>query len=122
MPAARRYYVLDRAKSQATSLTSYSALNERFWIIDRTTNLPVDEATSRYAARLAAQGWNAGLYAPSTRQVIECQRCGQDHEATYSHDSQHGGQPIYAVVCDDNLTDYYTAELLRTVPARTVEA
>lgn len=60
--SARRFYVHDRAATQASQLTSWSHLNPRFGIIDRTTNLPVDDASSRYEATQAAQGWNAGVY------------------------------------------------------------
>lgn len=42
--------------------------------------------------------------------VIECQSCGELHAAEYHHPGQ---GPIFAVVCPrDELTDYYTTELL----------
>lgn len=57
-----RYYVYDRSKSQAAELARWNHLNPRFGIIDRTTGKFVDDANSRYEARSAAQGWNAGAY------------------------------------------------------------
>ena len=48
---------------------------------------------------------------PAKQFVDSCDNCGQPHEATYSHDSQHGQGSIFAVVCpEDHLTDYYTQE------------
>lgn len=47
--------------------------------------------------------------------TVTCWECGKEHEATYSHEGQWNQGPIYAVVCDDGLTDYYTAEVVRTV-------
>lgn len=48
--------------------------------------------------------------------VVRCFECGQRHPAEFSHVSQHGGQDVYAVVCDvDGLTDYYTAEVVEDV-------
>jgi hypothetical protein len=47
-----RYYVYD---SQATSFDpKNTAINPRYWVVDRTTNLPVDEYTSKRAAQMAA--------------------------------------------------------------------
>jgi hypothetical protein len=51
-----------------------------------------------------------------TGMFVICDQCGKRHPATYSHHSEHGQGAIYAVVCDDWLTDYYTTE--RLVPAR----
>lgn len=51
-----RFYVYDRAERQDSSLSRWSAVNCRYWIIDRTTNLPVDETTTKRGAVLAAKG------------------------------------------------------------------
>ena len=46
--------------------------------------------------------------------TVICQQCDDEHEATYSHEGQFNEGPIYAVVCDkDNLTDYYTTEVVK---------
>jgi hypothetical protein len=45
------------------------------------------------------------------RHVI-CDECGERHVAEYSHEGRFGEGPIYAVVCANQLTDYYTAERL----------
>lgn len=44
--------------------------------------------------------------------AVECDSCGQEHPAYYSHDSQWGDhKPVYAVHCpEEGVTDYYTAE------------
>jgi hypothetical protein len=45
---------------------------------------------------------------------VTCQECGQVHIAEYSHEGRFNEGPIYAVVCtQDNLTDYYTSEVVR---------
>lgn len=56
-PAATeaRFYVYDRKVSH---LTNFSAVNPRYWIIDRTTGSAVDELTSATAARLTARDMN----------------------------------------------------------------
>lgn len=46
---------------------------------------------------------------PSNGTVI-CDQCGARHVAEYSHEGRYGEGHIYAVVCDDDLTDYYTEE------------
>lgn len=46
-----------------------------------------------------------------TRYVV-CDECGKRHVAEESHEGVHGEGTIYAVVCEDGLTDYYTAERL----------
>lgn len=54
------------------------------------------------------------------RLFVKCQDCENEHEAVYSHESEHGQGAIYAVVCNTSLTgcewltDYYTSELLYT--------
>jgi hypothetical protein len=53
-----RFYVHDRAKNEASELARYNHLRPRFLIVDRTTGSTVDEATSRYEARQAAQFLN----------------------------------------------------------------
>jgi hypothetical protein len=46
---------------------------------------------------------------------VTCFECGETHVAEYSHISEVTGRPVYAVVCErDNLTDYYTDEIVRT--------
>jgi hypothetical protein len=48
--------------------------------------------------------------------AVRCHYCDQLHPATYSHEGRFGEGPIYAVVCPvDNLTDYYTAEVVERV-------
>lgn len=50
---------------------------------------------------------------PVTTGRIVCDQCGQEHDATFSHEGTFGEGPIYAVVCTvDHLTDYYTTERL----------
>jgi hypothetical protein len=41
-----------------------------------------------------------------------CDVCGRSHEAVYSHEGRFGEGPIYAVVCTDGLTSYYTLDLV----------
>ena len=53
----------------------------------------------------------------TTQLVVTCQECGAEHPATYSHEGSHGEGAIFAVVCDDGLTDYYTAEAVRETAA-----
>lgn len=48
-----RFYIHDSAKTQDTGLATFNHLRPRFLIIDRTTGLAVDEASSRYEARQA---------------------------------------------------------------------
>jgi len=55
-------------------------------------------------------------FTAQTGMFVICDQCGKRHPAEYSHHSEHGQGAIYAVVCDDWLTDYYTTE--RLVPAR----
>lgn len=50
---------------------------------------------------------------PAVRYSAECQQCGNRHEAEYSHEGRFGEGPIFAVICDDGLTDYYTTELVK---------
>jgi hypothetical protein len=51
-----------------------------------------------------------------TSYSITCQECGQQHEATYSHEGRFNEGPIFAVVCPvDWLTDYYTSVLVQEV-------
>lgn len=61
LPHSKRFFIHDRAKSEASSLTSFSAINKRFSIVDRHTNLPVDEASSAYEARQALAEWKSGV-------------------------------------------------------------
>jgi hypothetical protein len=42
--------------------------------------------------------------------TVQCHECGKTHQAEFSHISDHGGHRVFAVVCDDDLTDYYTEE------------
>lgn len=45
--------------------------------------------------------------------VVECHQCGEPHEATPSHTGSYGEGVIWAVVCPvDDLTDYYTSEVV----------
>lgn len=46
-----RYYVFDR---KVSDLTKFSAVNPRYWVIDRTTNLRIDELSSKKAAQMSA--------------------------------------------------------------------
>ena len=43
---------------------------------------------------------------------VQCDYCGKEHSAEYSHQSQYGDQSTYAVVCDKtpDTVDYYTSE------------
>lgn len=56
-------------------------------------------------------------HTPSWPHVV-CWECGEEHEAVFSHLSQWGeggrpGERVYAVVCPvDDLTDYYTDEVV----------
>lgn len=71
MSSRNRYYVHDRASTQCSDLAQWSHLHPRFVIVDRETGTPVDDASSRYAARSAAQGWNAGVYTSTSTTTIE---------------------------------------------------
>jgi len=57
MPQAR-YYVHDRGTTVARELWRWTYLNPRFAVVDRTTGATVDDGTTRYAARLAADTLN----------------------------------------------------------------
>jgi hypothetical protein len=50
-----RYYVYDR---KVSDLTKFSAVNPRYWVMDRTTGKAVDEFSSATAARLTARDMN----------------------------------------------------------------
>jgi hypothetical protein len=53
------------------------------------------------------------------RGTVSCHSCGATHQAEYSHNSPHNGQPVYAVVCTvDWLTDYYTSDVVHPAPAQ----
>lgn len=59
--------------------------------------------------------------------TVTCQNegCGKEHVAELSHLSPHGGHKVYAVVCTDWLTDYYTEEVVtlpETIRARDLQA
>jgi hypothetical protein len=56
--AAARYYVHDRAEGQATALNRFSAVNNRYWIMDASTGKVVDEFSSANAARGTARDMN----------------------------------------------------------------
>jgi hypothetical protein len=47
---------------------------------------------------------------PADVGTVQCHECGKTHPAEFSHISDHGGHRVFAVVCDDDLTDYYTEE------------
>ncbi len=53
-----RYYVLDRGANQATELHHFSYTNPRYLIIDRETNKPVDEMTTKKFAVETARDMN----------------------------------------------------------------
>lgn len=91
----------------------------KWLVIDRTTNLPLDEETNRYAAAQAAALYNAQPHlidgdpkaAPIEGGTVECDTCGERHPATYHHDGQFGEGPVYEVTCTrDGLADYYLTE------------
>ena len=50
-----RYTVYDRGPA---NLTPYSAMNNRYWVIDTTTNKMVDEFSSKKAATMTASHYN----------------------------------------------------------------
>jgi len=53
--------------------------------------------------------------------TVRCQRdgCGQTHKAEFSHLSKlDTGHRVFAVVCTDGLTDYYTEEVVTPVSVR----
>lgn len=50
---------------------------------------------------------------PGTPLVDYCDECEQVHHAEPSHEGTFGEGLIYAVVCVDGLTSYYTAERVR---------
>lgn len=54
----KRYYVLDRQKGMDVDRV-YTSLDPRWLVIDRETNLPVDEGLTRYEANLAARNLNS---------------------------------------------------------------
>ena len=46
--------------------------------------------------------------------LVDCETCGNQHVAWYSHDSQWGDHRVYEATCDqDLLADYYTEEAAR---------
>jgi hypothetical protein len=49
------YWVADRKQGP---LTTFSAINPRYWVIERATNSKVDEYTSKKAADLHARELN----------------------------------------------------------------
>jgi hypothetical protein len=50
---------------------------------------------------------------PGESGLVRCDNCGKYHAAEYSHEGKYGEGPIHAVICPkDNLTDYYTNEVL----------
>lgn len=53
-----RYYVLDRQAGREASLCNWSAINCRYWVMDRLTGTYVDELTSKRAATMAADQYN----------------------------------------------------------------
>lgn len=53
-----RYYVHDRGAGQAAHLHHFSSFDCRYWIVDSTTNLPVDEFTTKRAAQSTASLMN----------------------------------------------------------------
>ena len=63
-----RYYVYDRKVSGSTRL---SAINPRFWIIDSTTGLPVDEFTTKPPADATARELNAAATPPAEVEPVE---------------------------------------------------
>jgi hypothetical protein len=52
----KRYYVHDR---KVSDLSRFSAVNVRYWVIDRTTNLPVDEGSTKRSAQMGADLLNS---------------------------------------------------------------
>lgn len=54
-----RYWVYDR---KVSDLTTFSATNPRYWIVDSTTNLPVDEVSTKSTAVALAKDYNNGAY------------------------------------------------------------
>lgn len=43
--------------------------------------------------------------------TVECDHCGQTHEAEIAHKDRFSGKQLFAVVCtEDYLTDWYTFE------------
>jgi len=82
-----RYIGHDRHAVTAAHLRPKSTwLNPRYWVIDTTTNLPVDEATTKRAAQMAAAHLNREAR-PSWGQIEVGQRV--------TSRGRHGtGQPI----------------------------
>jgi hypothetical protein len=60
---------------------------------------------------VTGNGWTVLALASDVKFEVECDQCGKRHEATPVHVSPTQGQ-IFAVVCEDGLTDYYTSERL----------
>lgn len=51
---------------------------------------------------------------PLEQITVDCETCGEQHVATYHHDSQYGGHRVYEATCtQDFLADYYTEEAAR---------
>lgn len=59
MTTEQRYFVFDR---KVGPLTTFSAVNLRYWIMDRTTNRVVDETSTKSVAVGLARDWNNGVY------------------------------------------------------------
>lgn len=63
MSNAKRYFIFDRSKVEAQGLATYNSIRgQKYMIVDRETNLPVDDASTMYEARQAVKAWNAGDY------------------------------------------------------------
>jgi hypothetical protein len=55
--------------------------------------------------------------------IVDCDDCGQQHEATPSHWGRFGEGVVYAVVCPvDDLTGYYTSEAVKVDDRPKVDA
>lgn len=50
--------------------------------------------------------------AHGVRLYVRCHQCPERHEATYDHEGDFNQGPVVAVVCSDDLTDYYTREVV----------
>lgn len=64
MATESRFYVFDRGATQTRELHRFSAVNPRYWVLDRTTGLSVDECQTKRGAADSARLFNDGTWTP----------------------------------------------------------
>lgn len=82
-------------------------------ISERHTLTEAEVSEVKEKAEAARLSTGAPVISAPALTVDFCDTCEKVHPAEYSHEGRFGQGAIYAVVCDDGLTDYYTAERIR---------